>query len=481
MRGGSVTAVAQIAKFGLRFGSTAVLARLLTPEDYGLIAMTALVIGFVGVINDAGLSSSVIQRRVLSHAQVSTIFWINVLLGLVLAVAVAASGKWVAWFFGEPRLVGVVMAMSVSFVFSGLSVQHTALLRRNMRFRVLAVIEIVSLVVGILVAVVMALFGSRYWSLVGMTVASSLTNLVCVWVACSWRPGLPRRGAGVRSMLKFGADILVFNSVNFFSRNGDNLLIGWYWGAGSLGLYDKAYSLLLMPVQQINAPIAAVAVPALARCQSKLDELKQYYLSMYRVIASLSIPVIFAVALFAPEIVLLWLGPKWAECAELFQLLAPAALIGALLNPSGWLLIALGKTKRYRNLGIAGSILVVVSFVLGLPYGTHGVALAYSIQSVVLFVPIWGVVLRGTGIELRVFLANIWHPVASSVVAALSAGATKVLLPAAMSDLLVAVLGGTVFGLVYAIVLLVFFEEIGLLNKIVRELRAPTKKPKGQG
>lgn len=472
VRGGAVTASAQAAKFVLRFGSTAVLARLLTPEDYGLIAMTAVIVGFVGIFKDSGLSAATIQRDELSHAQVSTLFWINALLGCLLGGGLMLGAPAVAWFYQEPRLTGVTTALASSFILSGFTVQHTALLRRQMRFKTLAVIEIASLVAGILTAIFMASAGFAYWSLVGLTLGMALANLVAVWLANRWRPGLPRRAAGVRGMLRFGTDILSFSVVNYFARNGDNLMIGWCWGAGTLGFYDKAYNLLLFPVQQINAPLAAVAVPALARCKADKAELCRYYFSLHRLIASACIPAIVGLALFADQVVHLWLGPRWAEAAVLFRLLAPAALLGALSNPSGWLLMSLGLTARYRNLGWVCSTLVVLAFGLGLSWGAQGVALAYSLTGILLFVPTWWWVLQGTGISLVRFLRNLVPAAVSSAVAACVAGGVLFLSPPAFIDPLRSLVAAALFGGVYAAFLLGVFGERELLRKVLAALRS---------
>jgi len=224
VRGGALTLVAQAVKFALQLGSTIVLARLLTPEDFGLVAMVTAVTGFVMMFKDAGLSVATVQREEITREQVSALFWINAGLSVVLMIVVAALAPLIALFYSEPRLVGITLAISGTFVFAGLTVQHQALLRRQMQFKKLAVLEVASMVFGVATAITMAFLGLGYWSLVGMLAATAGANAVLAWIACAWIPGAPARSDGVGSMLNFGAGVTGFSVVNYFARNADNLL-----------------------------------------------------------------------------------------------------------------------------------------------------------------------------------------------------------------------------------------------------------------
>ncbi len=235
VRGGAVTMAAQICKFVLQMGSTVVLARLLVPEDYGLIGMVTVIINFAGLFKDLGLSTATIQKAEINHKQVSTLFWINFVISCATALVVAALAPVVASFYKEPRLTWITLALASSFIFSGLTVQHQALLRRRMSFTSLAKIEIISMLVGVVTAMISAWYGLGYWALVLMQIATSIANAVGVWVACSWRPGVPLRHSGISSMLAFGGNMTGFNIVNYFSRNLDNILIGQYWGSATVG------------------------------------------------------------------------------------------------------------------------------------------------------------------------------------------------------------------------------------------------------
>ena len=234
--------------------STVVLARLLNPSDFGLIAMVATITGIAALFNDCGLSTATIQKIVVNHEQVSTLFWVNVLLGGFIAIVLIAISPVVAWFYGDPRLTLITIFFSAIFLVSGLTVQHQALLRRQMRFTGLLYIQIISIVVGTSTAVLLAKFGAGYWALVLLQATSTLTIAIGVWLLSGWIPTLTFRIASVKSMLSFGGNITAFNIINYFARNIDNILIGKVWGSASLGLYSKAYGLLMLPLIRLILP-----------------------------------------------------------------------------------------------------------------------------------------------------------------------------------------------------------------------------------
>ncbi|HWW75239.1 MAG TPA: lipopolysaccharide biosynthesis protein, partial [Pyrinomonadaceae bacterium] len=243
-RGGLLTVTAQGFKFAATMAATVVLARLLTPGDYGLVGMVAVVTGFIALFKDLGLSAATIQREEISQEQVSTLFWVNVGVSAAIGLLTAALAPVVAWFYGEPRLAPVTLAYSIGFLFGGLTVQHEALLKRQMRFAVLVTAEVAALLASIVTTVALAWRGFGYWSLVAGHLALSFVYMLAVWGVCGWRPGRPRRGAGVRSLLGFGGNLTGAAVVNYFARNLDNMLIGRFWGGWQLGLYAKAYQLL---------------------------------------------------------------------------------------------------------------------------------------------------------------------------------------------------------------------------------------------
>lgn len=423
VRGGAVTMAAQGAIFFLRMGSTIVLARLLTPQDFGLIAMVTVITGFVAMFKDMGLSMATVQKAEINHAQISTLFWINVVLSLFMMLVTATLAPVIALFYGEPRLTWITLALASTFIFGGFTVQHQALLRRQMHFGTLALIQIISMVVGIITAIIAALYGAGYWSLVLMQLATAITIAIGVWVGCDWRPGLPKRGTGVRSMLAFGGNLTGFNFMNYFARNLDHVLIGRFWGPGQLGLYSKAYGLLLLPLQQITGPITAVAIPSLSRLQNDAERYLKYYLKAISLIAFLTMPGVMFLIIMSDEIIGLVLGQQWTGASRIFAVLGISALIQPVLSTVGWLFVSTGRTDRMFRWGIFSSLCIVVSFIVGLPFGAIGVATAYTICILLLAVPALWYATKTTPISLLSIFNVIWHPaLATSIVGFALAG-----------------------------------------------------------
>jgi PST family polysaccharide transporter len=379
IRGGAVTLSSQALKFILNAGSTAVLARLLTPADFGLIAMVAAFTGFVALFRDLGLSTATVQRVEITHDQVSTLFWINVAMSVVLMLIAAALAPAIAWFYGEPRLTWIMIAIAGTFPFGGLSAQHTALMRRQMRFTALATVEVVSLVVGIAVAVVMAWRGLSYWSLVAMGAASGATTMAMCWLLSGWRPSLPRRGSGVMPMLTFGGGLTGFNILNYFTRNADNVIIGFALGSGPLGIYSKAYNLLMMPVRQFNAPIGAVMQPALSRLQNDPVRYRRAYLGSVSMLAFIGMPLVAFLFVAADDLIRVFLGPGWEGAVPVFRWLAPAALLGTINVAPGWLCTTLGRSRVQVNWALISAPITVAGFLIGSRLGISGVAAGFSI------------------------------------------------------------------------------------------------------
>ena len=399
-----------------------VLARLLTPQDFGLIAMVTAVTGFVALFKDAGLSMATVQRAEITQAQVSTLFWVNVALSCAVMLVVAALAPVLAWFYNEPRLVWITLALSATFVLGGLTVQHQALLQRQMRFKDLALVDIVSLAAGILTAVVLASMGATYWSLVGMVGGTAATNCLMVWLISGWRPGPPVRASGVRSMLRFGGGLTTFSALNYFTRNADNMIIGFSLGSGPLGIYSKGYGLLLMPIRQFSAPVSAVAVPALSRLQENPEAYRRFLRRAVSVLAFVGMPIVAFSAVAAHDLVRVLLGPSWGEVATVFQLLAPAALMGTLNVVPGWLCTSLGQTRKMVYWACFSAPIMVAGFAIGVRWGINGVAVAVSITWTCL--QAWFIVYacRSSPVSWRDVLACAWRPLLSAAAGSAAVG-----------------------------------------------------------
>ena len=378
-RGGAITLTGQGAKLVLNLLSTAILARLLRPQDFGLVAMVTSITAFVSLFRDLGLSTATVQRLHITHAQTSSLFWINVALSVATTAVVIALAPVIAWFYHEPRLFHVTLILSLSFLISGLTVQHQALLRRQMQFKSLAVRDVVAMLCGVASGIVLACLGFGYWSLVAVPVATNIASCVLLWSICQWRPGPFQRGTGARDMLAFGGNLTASNIINYFSRNFDNILIGRVLGAAPLGIYSKAYGLLMLPIAQINLPMAAVMLPGLSRLQKKPQEYARLFINTVRVISLLTLPVVVFSFFFAQDVVLVLLGKKWLSVAPIFQCLGPAAVFSAVSFVPGWLCVSLGRTRRQLHYALVSAPVCVLGFFVGIKWGIAGVAASYSL------------------------------------------------------------------------------------------------------
>lgn len=449
IRGGAAKICSQGTNFLLRMGSLMILARLLDPKDFGLVGMVTAVIGVFSVFRDFGLSAAAVQRTSVTEEQSSTLFWINLLVGAVLGFLVLAMAPFVVAFYHEQRLFGVTAVLATAFLFNAAGVQHTALLERQMRFTTLSVIDIVSLLASTAIGVGMAIHGFGYWSLVATTTVTPLVYTVCVWLTTGWVPGRPRKRVGVGSMMRFGGTLTLNGLVMYIASNFEKVLLGRFWGVDALGIYGRAYQLINIPADNLNSAAGGVAFAALSRLQSDPSRLKSYFLKGYSLVLSLTVPITFTCALFADDMIFVFLGPKWKSAAVVFRLLAPTTLAFAILNPLGWLLNSLGLVGRGLRIALVLGPVMITAYVMGLPYGPRGVAFAYSAVMILCVLPLIAWATHGTVISLRDILRVVSRPLLSGIVAAALAFGLQLLYGSLLPPLPRLALGVTVVLFVY--------------------------------
>ncbi|WP_445636406.1 Lipopolysaccharide biosynthesis protein [Nostoc sp. DSM 114161] len=472
VRGGAVTMVAQGLKLSLNLGSNVVLARLLTPQDYGLIGMVTAVTGFVALFKDLGLSMATIQKDEINHTQVSTLFWVNVVLSVITALFVVAIAPSIAWLYHEPRLIWITVALSVGFIFSGLGVQHSALLNRQMQYKVLMFNDVFSMLFGIVAAIVAAAYALGYWALVILPLVMAAVNTIGVWLACPWRPSLPTWRAGVRSMLVFGGNLTAFSTINYFARNLDNILIGRSWGSQQLGLYAKAYQLLLLPISQINTPIAAVAIPMLSRLQQEQQQFHRYYLKAVSIVAFLTMPIIGFMIVASEEIIELLLGSQWRDATVIFRLLCISALVQPVCNTSGWLYISTGRSNKMLQWGLLACPFIIGSFFVGLPYGATGVAYSYSIVMLLQALPCMYYATRQTTITLLDIAFNIGHSFLASLAAGIAVFGTKLVISSHLPMWITAAILSIIMAVSYLLIVFFFFNKKDFYLSVLSSLKS---------
>lgn len=420
IRGGIIAVSSQGLRLAIQVVSIMVLSRLLGPSDFGIQSMIVTLTGFLALFRDCGLSMATVQREVITHEQTSTLFWINVAVGSVLALFALAAAPMLVFFYKDPRLLWAAPISGLAFVFNGIAAQHQALLVRALRYATMAKIEVLTIGCSTALGIVMAALGFGYWSLIGMAVSGPAVSAVAFWLAVPWRPGLPVRACGVRSMLNFGGTVTGDTLLTYFGYNSEKFLLGRFFGPTVLGLYTRAFQLVNLPLNQLSASIFNIVFPALSRIQNDPERVCRYFLKSYSVILGVCVPITISSALFAEEIISVFLGPKWMASIPILRLLAPTVVAFALINPFGWYLMATGRALRSLKTSFLATPTVIVGISLGLPYGPTGVATGYSIATVLLIVPIIAWSKSGTAMRTSAILEAVKGPIVSGVAASLA-------------------------------------------------------------
>jgi len=472
VRGGLLTISSQGTQFVIQSISTVVLARLLTPADFGIVAMVTAVTGLGVAFADLGLSEATIQRKDVSHDQVSTLFWTNVAIGLSFMCVTIALAPVLAWFYKEPRLKDVAFLLSLTFLISGLKVQHDALLKRQMRFASLAIRDVASWVVAVPIAISLAWRGAGYWALVALPLIVNFVVMVLSWLMVRWMPGLPRRSAGIGSMIVFGGNVAVSYVVMTMNRSADNVLIGWHWGAGPLGLYSRAYNLLMLPVRQLSAPACSVAVPTFSRIQGEPERFARYYLRAANLIMWISAPVLGFLFVAAEPVIVLVLGKQWREAAPVFQILAISALGQLLLEMTIWLFVSRGQSGRLLKVLLIICPMLVGSYAIGLPFGIRGVALSGSLVLLAILPWILKFSFRDTDLTLQRLGRAILCPISACLACVLLAElALHLIAPPQIASQLSVVTLSFVVGYLLLLLIPPVRQEIVSFREILSEVR----------
>jgi O-antigen/teichoic acid export membrane protein len=473
IRGGLARSCAQAVSLLLRVGSLMVLARILDPKDFGFVNMVTALTGVLTWFRDFGLSSAAIQRLTITEEQISTLFWINVVVGGVLALVVVATAPAIAAFYSEPQLFGVTAVLGVAFLFNGAGIQHSALLQRQMRFTALAVISVVSLIIGNTIAICGAIAGYGYWALVAMSVTVPLTATIGFWIVTGWVPGMPRRRAGIRSMIYFGGTVTLNGLVAYIAFNAEKIMIGRLWGAEAIGLYGRAYQLVSIPTDNLNCAVGEVAFAALSRLQDDPVRRTSYFLKGLSLFFGLTLPITMICALYADDVVVVFLGPKWIETAATVRFLAPTIAIFAIINPLGWLIYSIGLVGRGLRIALAVAPLMIAAYAVGLRYGPNGVAFAYSAAMALWAIPVILWCVNGTAISFRDILAAVSGPLTSAIPAGALAFGVRLICGPSVPSLPRLALGSGILLVTFFGVLLCAEKQKSLYLDLLRGLRVP--------
>lgn len=419
VRGAAATISASGLSLTVQVISTVILARLLTPADFGVVTMVTTVSLLLVNFGLNGFSEAVIQFEQIDHSTASNLFWLNSGAGLVLSIAFCAAGSLLAQFYRNPLVAHVAIGLSVGIVISATSVIHLALLKRAIRFKGISINDVVGRAVNTAVSILLALRGWSYWALVAGIVAQQLSVTVGAWWLCRWIPSFPRRTGKTRAMVRFAAKVYGQFCLLYTTQNTDNLLVGWRFNAVALGFYKKGYDLFTLTAAQLTWPLNNVALAALSRVNKDHLRLRRYLASSLAVIAFAGMALSGDLTLVGRDVVRLVLGPKWSETGRIFEAFGPG--IGAMLLSStvGWIHLSIGKPGRWLRWTLVQLALTVSLFLAALHWGPLGVAAAWSISYWALLIP--GLWYAGRPIEFGVStsVAAIWKYAAAALAAGL--------------------------------------------------------------
>jgi PST family polysaccharide transporter len=372
----------------IQFAVSIVLARLLLPADFGLVGMLLVFSGFASLFAEFGFAGALIYQPGLTRVQASSIFWLNTGVGLLLSVLFFALSPLIAAFFTTAALAPLGRAFSPSFLLGALGIVPRALLQREMSFQRMAEVELASSVVAGTVGIALALAGFGVWSLVIQSLTASLVGSVLALRAARWVPGLTYSAAAVRDLLSFSGNLFGFNFINYWARNADNLLVGKFMGSVSLGIYNRAYTIMLLPVRQVIAVLSRVMFPALSQIQGEKARVREVYLRAIAVIALVTFPMMTGLLVVARPFVLALLGAKWTGVIPVLQVFCVVSLFQTLMNPTGWIFQSQGRTDLLFRWGIASSTVSIAAIGVGVALGTvEAVAWSYLLSTAILWLP----------------------------------------------------------------------------------------------
>ncbi|MEO1204452.1 MAG: lipopolysaccharide biosynthesis protein [Pseudomonadota bacterium] len=394
----------------------AVLARLLDPEDFGLVALANVFVAFFRVIAQQGLSMAIVQRRDLEEAHINAAFVANMAISVVIAAAVIAAADVLAALLDMPALAPIIRWLSVIFVMSGLSSVQQALLQRALDFKSLAARQLIAGVAGGAVGVLMALNGYGLWSLVGQQVTTSVVQVVVLWHLSPWRPALSFSTRHFREIFSFGANVMGIGLLESVNRNADNFLIGYFLGPVALGYYSIAYKLLMTLTRLFNGVLNKVAFSSFSALQADTAQLRHAFYSATRLTSLVTFPAYIGVSTLSPELVTTLFGEQWTLSIGVIQVLALVGIVESVYFFNANVMLAKGKASWRLILNLLSAAVNLIGFLIAVRWGIVAVAAAYVLRAYLLSPLPLMLVNRLIGLDYRRYFANLAAPLAAALV-----------------------------------------------------------------
>lgn len=461
LRGGVVSVAMQYGNGALQIAAAIILARILAPEDFGLVAIVTVLTSFAPAIIDFGLGDATAQRSKITPGQVSSLFWLSTAIGGTIAVVVAACSPLIAAIYREPRLGPIALCTAISFVLWGASNQHLALLRRTMRFGTVARIQVSSTFAGVAIAIVMALCGYGYWALVLRPITSAVWLACGAWLFCRWRPGFPVVDAEVRSMVRFGLNVVSFSATYSLARAVDRIGLSLLYRPAVVGYYQNATTLYENSILSVLVQLHTVGSASLSKLQSNPAALREKYEAALSALAFFMMPVAAILSVTAEDITVLLLGQKWRAAGSLLSILALRGIFQVIEGSQGWVHLSIGRADRWKKWGIVSLAVQLVAVLGGLPFGPEGVAAASVIATVLLAVPSIEYAGRPIGIGAAVVMRAVNRQLIGAIITAAAGWCLQMTVLTGYSSLIRIFLSGTFCTCLYLAIVVGLFRLAG--------------------
>lgn len=376
------------------------LARILTPTMFGIVGMITIFSNFAILFIDLGFSAALIQKKEVSPAQYSSVFWLNLGIGFFMYALFYISAPMISQFYNQPELIVYIRVICLSFIITSLSAVQANLLIKELQFKKKVIINWIAMLIGYVVAFVLAYKGYGVWALVMMTLTTAVLNSIMYWIVSKWTPLFVFEWNTIKELSNYGFNFLGDSSVNYWSRNFDNFIIAKVLGSNDLGIYTRAYSLMLLPLRNVTTIVTKVMFPAFSQKQDDLQVLKKYYLNIIQYIALITFPLMIGLSLVSKEFVLLFFGNQWSAMIPVLSILSGLGAIQSIISLNGLIYNSLGKVNIAFRVSIITNIVLIVAFVIGVNYGLIGVAYSYLIASALLLIPMYKIAIKQLSISL---------------------------------------------------------------------------------
>lgn len=381
------------------------LARMLTPSMFGVVGMITIFSNFAVLFIDLGFSAALIQKKEVTAAHFSSVFWLNLGIGFLMYAAFYLSAPLISRFYNQPYLIVLIRVICLSFIITSLSSVQANILIKELQFKKKVIINWIAMLIGYILAFAFAYFGYGVWSLVVMTLSTAVLNSLLYWIVSKWIPLFVFEWAKIKELSHYGLNFFGDTSVNYWSRNFDNFIIAKVLGSNDLGIYSRAYSLMLLPLRNVSTIVTKVMFPAFSQKQDDIQLLKKYYLSIIQYIALLTFPFMIGLSLVSREFVLLFFGDKWSAMIPILAILSGLGAIQSIVSLNGLIYNSLGKVNIAFKVSILTNIVLVIAFIIGVNYGLIGISYSYLIASALLLLPVYKIAIHQLTITLlEVFL-----------------------------------------------------------------------------